>query len=78
MQEMTSREARALEEATVAKAQAIVKTEAVFLTRHMARWVPKFCAKITSQARLPFYSEMAALTVDFILSEAEELASTPS
>lgn len=78
MQEMTSREARALEQGNVAEARPFVETEAVFLTRHMARWVPKFCAKTTSQAPLPFYREMAALTVDFILSEAEELSSTPS
>jgi len=76
MQEMAAREAKAPEDGN--EDQALLNTEAVFLTDHLAPWVPTFCAKITSQARLPFYKEMAALTVDFILSEEEELAPTPS
>jgi len=78
MQEITSRETRALEEGNDGQAQTFQETEEIFLTQHMARWVPKFCDKIASRARLPFYREMAALTVDFILSEAEELASASS
>ncbi len=78
MREITARQAQALDKGDEEKALDLRSRENEFLTKHLARWVPKFRAKIASNARLPFYREMAALTMDFILSEAEEMASTPS
>ncbi len=72
MKEMTSFEARALEEGNEARAQTSLETEEMFLTRHMARWVPEFCRKVEADAQYSFYGEMARLTKDFIRLEAEE------
>jgi len=68
MQEITRREAAALEKGDTEQAEILKAIEEKFLT-HMSHWIPGFCAKVRERAELPFYRAMAALTSDFILSE---------
>jgi len=73
MQEITRREAAALEKGDTEQAEILKAIEEKFLT-HLGHWIPDFCAKVRERAELPFYRVMATLTSDFILSEA----TTPS
>ena len=52
-----------------------LKMEKRFIEEHLIRWIPAFCEKVLSEAELPFYREMAALTKNFIEFEAEEIDS---
>ena len=40
-----------------------------FLERHLARWVPQFCARIEQQSALPFYGWLGRITAGLIASE---------
>lgn len=75
MRRLAEREARALEDSDGAMAARCRAVEAAFVTGHLARWIPQFCARIAARAELPFYRVMATLLSDFIGLEAEELAS---
>lgn len=74
MQELTAREAEALDNGDSAEANALRRLQTEFLTRHMARWVPEFCRKVAAAAQLPFYAGAATLTEDFVQSEAAALS----
>ena len=74
MQEITKREAEALEAGDEDQVRRLQRGQGEFLSQHLGRWAPGFCQKVEDRAELPFYKTMARLTKDFILSEAGELA----
>ena len=71
MQEITAREARALDEPDADEAGRLRTIEEEFVRKHLAAWLPGFCNNVMSHARLPFYGEMAKLTKAFVESELE-------
>ncbi len=73
MQTLTEWEAQALEEGNTELATKCLNIERYFLQKHLAYWIPDFCKKVTEEAELPFYREIAKLTSDFILMEEEQL-----
>ena len=73
MQQVTLREEQALSEDDQEGALYCLKMEKKFIEEHLIRWVPAFCEKIISRAELPFYREMAALTIKFIEFEKETI-----
>jgi TorA maturation chaperone TorD len=73
MQQLTLREEQAWREEDEDGALDCLRTERKFIEEHLVRWVPFFCDKVTREAELPFYREMAALTKNFIEFEREEV-----
>ncbi|MDH3597498.1 MAG: molecular chaperone TorD family protein [Rhodospirillales bacterium] len=71
MQEITAREACALDEPDADEAGRLLSIEEEFVREHLAAWLPGFCDNVVDQARLPFYGEMAKLTKAFVESELE-------
>ncbi|GBE03997.1 hypothetical protein BMS3Abin09_00921 [bacterium BMS3Abin09] len=47
--------------------------EKKFIDEHLTKWLPVFCKKIISEAKLPFYREMARITSNFIEFEKDEI-----
>ncbi len=52
------------------KAKNSVRFQKEFLDRHLGRWIKLFSRKVEELANLPFYTEIAALTSDFVESES--------
>lgn len=73
MKEIVAREARAWRRQDCRAAREFLRIEEEFIDRHLIRWVPAFCRKVIAGADLPFYGEIAKLTVDFLASEKEEM-----
>ena len=60
-------ETRTITEQIVHEAyEAARELEKMFIDDHLFRWVPRFCDKVTEDAKLSFYREMAKLTKSFI------------
>ncbi len=78
MQQVTAREARALDEADRDTVVHCRRIEDEFVGDHLAKWIPAFCKKVAARAELPFYREMAGLAESFMRSEVQELASRKS
>ena len=76
MQKLTGWEAQALEEGNTELVTKCLNIERYFLQKHLACWIPGFCKKVSDEAELPFYREIANLTSDFILMEKEQLTAT--
>lgn len=66
-------EAQAWEVGDVAAASTARSRQHDFLKAHLLAWVPDYCAVVERRARHPFYSAMAALTIEFLDEEAEEM-----
>ena len=73
MQTLTGWEAEALEEGNTKLVTKCLNIERYFLQKHLACWIPGFCKKVTEEAELPFYREIAKLMSDFIVMEEEHL-----
>lgn len=71
MQQVTQREEQAWRENDKEGAIYCNKIEKKFIEGHLIQWIPIFCEKVIKEAELPFYREMAALTVSFIEFESE-------
>lgn len=69
MQALTRLEAQAWREVDEQEAKGLRQLEAEFIHQHLARWVPLFCEQVIDTAELPFYREMARLTLGFIKAE---------
>lgn len=69
MQQVTGTEAQAWSHRDHDRAAKCLSAESEFLNKHLAAWVPTFCDKVVENAELPFYQEMAGLTVGFVQSE---------
>ena len=73
MKEAVGREAQAIEEKDWEGALYCQKMEKKFIYDHLIKWIPAFCDKITSQAELSFYGDLADVTKKFIALEFEEI-----
>ncbi len=73
MQQVILREEKAWEEADTETASDCRQLEKKFIEEHLVRWIPTFCDKVIREAELPFYREMAALTIKFIEFEKEKI-----
>ncbi len=71
MKEAVGREAQAIEEKDWEGALYCQKMEKKFICDHLVKWIPAFCDKITSQAELSFYGDLADVTKKFIALEFE-------
>ena len=73
MQKVTEHEAQAWEEKNCDGVLYCIKIEKRFIREHLVKWIPAFCDKVISEAKLSFYSEMARLTKYFIEFEKKEI-----
>ena len=73
MKETAGRKAQAIEENDREGALYCQKMEKKFICDHLIKWIPAFCDKVSSQAEIPFYGDLADVTKDFITSEFEEI-----
>ena len=44
----------------------------IFLEEHLMNWVPHYCDELIKMAQTSFYREIAEITRDFLMAEAEE------
>ncbi len=72
MAHLTSVEAEAWRVGDNDKAINCLRFQKEFLDRHLGRWAGQFSKKVEELAELPFYSEMAALTREFVAAENQE------
>ncbi len=73
MAELARREGAAWEKGETDEAANSLAYQRQFMTEHLAKWVPAFCSRIIDVAELPFYREVARLTMDFLDSEAADI-----
>jgi TorA maturation chaperone TorD len=73
MQKVIERERAAWEEGDGDGALYCLKMEKMFIDDHLHRWVPRVCGKVTEDAQMSFYREMAKLTTSFIELEKESI-----
>ncbi|MEW6375024.1 MAG: molecular chaperone TorD family protein [Thermodesulfobacteriota bacterium] len=53
-----------------------LRTELIFLDKHVCRWVPKFCRLMKKEARSNFYKGIAGLTNGFLTLDREQIHAT--
>jgi len=73
MQQMTLREEQAWQEGDKETALHCLRIERKFLEEHLSCWIPVFCEEVMTEAELPFYSDMAALTRNYIEFEMDQI-----
>ncbi len=73
MAELARREGAAWEKGDTDEAANSLAYQHQFVTEHLAKWVPAFCAKVTKVAGLPFYRDMVRLTAEFLESEQSDI-----
>ena len=73
MQQVVRREAQAWGADDDETARLCLKNEKKFIDEHLCGWIPEFCEKVIETAEMPFYREMARLTLSFIEFEKQEL-----
>lgn len=73
MQKVIEGEALAREAGDEGKVRVHLEFEQRFMEEHIAKWIPSFCEKVIAKAKLPFYSEIAALTAGFIDFDRKEI-----
>ena len=73
MREAAGCEAQALKEKDWEGALYCQKMEKKFICDHLIKWIPAFCDKISSQAEISFYGDLAEVTKEFITLEFEEI-----
>ena len=73
MNQAAGREAQAREENDNDGVLCCLKMEKKFIDEHLTKWLSVFCKKIISEAKLPFYREMARITSNFMEFEKEEI-----
>jgi len=73
MAEVTRQEAVAWQECDFTKVSNCLEYEGEFLDRHLGRWAPSFCEKVTQRAELPFYRRIVEVTQNFLEAEVGEI-----
>ena len=73
MERVAQREEQAWVEDDEEAALYCQKIEKRFIEEHLVKWIPQFCDKVTEEADLPFYRDMAKMTKNFIEFEKEEI-----
>jgi TorA maturation chaperone TorD len=74
MQKLADRESQSWSEGEENAASWCQNVQKRFFTEHLIKWVPEFCDKVVENANLRFFSQMAAVTKDFMELERENLA----
>ncbi len=73
MQKVIEKERDEWKDGNVERALYCMKMEKKFIEEHIARWVPLFCKKIITAAKLPFYRDIARVTKDFVEFEEKNI-----
>ncbi len=73
MEHVTRREAKAWAENEEDRALYCREIEKEFFDEHLGHWIPIFCEKVTGEAELTFYRDIAVLTKSFLESEKAEM-----
>jgi TorA maturation chaperone TorD len=73
MQKVIEKERQAWAENNEKDALHYLKIEKLFMDDHIIKWIPDFCDKVTADARMSFYGEMAKLTKSFIELEEKKI-----
>ena len=73
MQKLAERESQAWSQGEEDTASRCQNVQTRFFTEHLIKWVPGFCDKVTENAELSFFRQMAAVTKDFMELERESL-----
>lgn len=73
MQKLEARQAQAVEDGEGELAGNLLQIKNRFLTEHLLVWAPGFFDKVMTNAKLPFYREMAGLAKSFLAQEGELL-----
>jgi TorA maturation chaperone TorD len=73
MQKLEERYAHAVEEGEEELAENLLQIKNRFLAEHLLTWAPEFMDKVMTNAKLPFYREMAGLAKTFLGQEGEFL-----
>jgi len=73
MQRVIEKEKQAWNENNGKDALHYLKIEHMFMEDHLSKWIPEFCDKVTAEAEMSFYPEMAKLTKSFIELEEKEI-----
>ena len=74
MQRLTDWEAELWEKGEDEHAQHCLGLQKMFAEQHLLKWVPEFCSRVIDAAELPFYREIAKMTVDFLEFERQSIA----
>lgn len=74
---LTSVEAEAWTRGDTASALRARQWQDAFLSRHLGLWTGVFCARVGTEARLPFYRAFAAILGAFVADEREVVAAHP-
>jgi len=69
MRDVTGIESNLRDEGVSEERRILRTAQKIFITEHLAQWVPVFCDRVTETAHLPFYGAMSGLTKAFIESE---------
>jgi TorA maturation chaperone TorD len=73
MEHVTRREAKAWAENDEERALYCREIENKFFDEHLGQWIHMFCEKVTREAQLTFYHDIAVLTKNFLEFEKEEM-----
>jgi TorA maturation chaperone TorD len=71
MEKLTEAEGRAWEHEDTDTATGYLEIERRFLRDHLAQWVSEFSERVAANARTSLYREMAVLTREFVLADAD-------
>jgi putative dimethyl sulfoxide reductase chaperone len=66
---LTFKEAQAMAEDTPDLLKGYVLAQKDFLERHMVSWLPKFCEKLQSSTKTPFFRELAGTALKFVQAD---------
>ncbi len=77
MHHLCSREAEALNSGMCGEAEESVRQQRRFLENHLLLWLDAFCQAVSCATDHPFYQAMAALTLAFVHSDAQEIGASP-
>jgi len=69
MQEITSRLAQARKDGDDDKVLELHRIENEFIIAHLGKWLSEFCRKVETESRMPFYTQLARLTKNFLAEE---------
>lgn len=74
MQKLTEWEADKWMQEDSKSAEYCLSVQRMFLEQHLLCWIPQLCDEIMAQAKLPFYREMADLTMSYMEFERQSIA----
>lgn len=55
----------------------LLEVQRTFMDKHLVRWAPLYLINMKHEARTPLYYDAADMTLEFILSDFEDLSASP-